>query len=103
MSIRDQITAAVDQAFGPDFLGEAIEYNGQPVDGIFRMSTEPRNNRGGSSATAVLQVKVSQVPAWSVNDPVLVDGVTWKVKSEGPGSTWYKHVLQLETNRRLKP
>ena len=103
MTLRSQITAAVELAFDPDYLGEEVEYNGVLVDGIFRKPIDPHNRKGGTSATATLQVKVSEVPSWAVNDEVLVAGQLWKVKREDQGSTWYKHVLHLERDRRMKP
>lgn len=105
MTIRDQIAGAVVQAFDSDRLGEEVLYNSVPVQAIFRKKTDPTSGRAGSAAVGVLQVMVADVPTWAVNDQVqvFVGGVyqLWKVKGEVETSTWYKHVLRCERDRRI--
>jgi hypothetical protein len=107
MTIRDQIGAAITQAFGSDYLGQEVEYNGVPVQAIFHEGEDPDSTKSGSSAKAVLSVRVLDVSTWSVNDLVSVDGELWKVKRASARqfntSTWYKHVLELERDRRMRP
>jgi len=103
MTPRDQIAAAVASAFSPDLFGQEVEYNSVPVNAIFNLSATPQNVPHGSKAVAELQVMVVDVPTWAVDDLVYIDGQNWRVKSAGQGSTWYKHVLQIERDRRLKP
>lgn len=105
MSLRDQIAADVVLAFSSDYLGEVILYKGTEIQAIFTPLVDPQTGRGGSASTATLQVQVSDVPTWSVNDQVEQQsqpGEIWKVKREGPGSTWYKFVLELERDRRMR-
>lgn len=103
MTLRSQIAAAVDLAFATDYFGETVVYNGVPLDAIFRPLDDPKDGRSGASAFAELQVRVADVSAWSVNDQVEIGSDTWSVKKSREGSTWYKHVLLVERDRRLKP
>jgi hypothetical protein len=103
MTLRDQISAAIGQAFSFEYLGEAVLYNGVTVHAIFTPLVDPKTSRGGSSATATLQLQAAQVPSWTVGDVMERNGESWQVKREAEGSTWYKHVLFVERDRRMKP
>jgi len=103
MSLRTQIADVYDLAFSSDYLGQEVEYNSVAVQAIFTPMVDPQNTKGGTSATALLQVLIADLPSWSIGDLVSVDGETWKVKREGPGSNHAKHVLHLERDRRMKP
>ena len=105
MTLRELVTSSLSTVdpFSPENLGESLLYNGVEVHAIFTPLVDPQTSRGGSASTATLQLQVSEVPTWAVGDEVVQDGATWKVKREGPGGTWYKHVLQIERDRRMKP
>jgi hypothetical protein len=103
LSLREDITAAAALAFDSEKLGEEVLYNGVPVQAIFDHGIDPKVGRSGSRATAAIHLQKSEVPSWQINDEIIVDGDTWKVKSQGEDSTWYKWVLQLERDRRMKP
>ena len=102
-TLREQLAAPLVAAFSTDLFGQVVSYQSKNINAIFRLTGDPQAVRQGSSATAELQVKKADVASWSVNDQVVIDGLTWSVKKEGQGSNWFKHVLHLERDRRIKP
>lgn len=102
-TLKEKMAAAMAKAFTPELLGEEIEYSGVPVDGIFRLTAAPKGSSAGSKSVGELQVQVAEVPTWAVDDLVVIDGKNWRVKSAMEGSTSYKHVLQVESDRRMRP
>ena len=103
MSLRDLQKPHLQAAFSPEMFGEEISYNGgDPIYGIFRLMENPDRSRNGSRVQGALQVMVEDVESWSYRDEVTIDGSVWKVLGETGESTWFKHVLKVEQDRRLR-
>lgn len=106
-TLREKMSPHLTKAFSPEMYGQVVSYAGENINAIVISGDDPQQSRQGSSATSYLQVMKSDVPVWAVGDAVAIDGVSWKVKREGlvagEGSDWFKTVLVIETDRRLKP
>ena len=107
-TLREQQAPHLAAAFSPEQFGQVVTYNGQDINAIFKSGSNPDFSHSGSRVSASantgrLQVMKSDVATWEYNDEVMIQGQTWRVKRQLDGSTWFKHVLQIETDRRKKP
>ncbi len=83
MTLDDLIERDVSRILAPGAgLVKTIKYNGDYVDGqVSSTETQADREGGGKQVEANLVVKVSQVATSAYRDVVVIDGVTWMVKS----------------------
>ncbi len=102
-AIQDELNRRVAVAFSTDMFGIEVIYNTTPdVLAMFeRMdSPEVESSRDRMADQAELWVMCSQVPSWSYDDIVQINGESWRVKRGLPGCDDFKHVLLIEKNLR---
>ena len=105
-TLREKMAPGLAKAFSPEMYGQLVSYEGADINAIFSVEDNPSSTRQGSSAKGCLQVMMADIATWSPNDEVVIDGLTWAVKKEGHidghGSDWFKHVLHIERDRRMR-
>ncbi len=110
MTYSSLMLEALEDEFGTDKRGQLVKYNGEDLVVIFRTgsplvassSSSGRSTRD-SARVGELHVMVKNLPLWSYGDKVEIDGTTWKVIRDTKGSSWFKHSLHVECDRRLNP
>lgn len=91
MNLSEAKAKALEKWFDPEFA-DLITYNGADIYG--HVSYGGRN--APTALHATLTVKVSDVPAPAYRDPVIINGITWRVFQDeglsiiikGDGLTW---------------
>ena len=100
----DAVTAAMAVWFGPGMDPETVTYKGTGIPG--HISYGGRSD-GENARTAILEVRVSDVPNPTYRDTAVINGVTWRVYRDqsqevviqGDGYTWKLPITRDERPR----
>lgn len=102
MSFKDTVNAALPVWFSEDFA-DTITYDGNEI-----LAHISYANDGGTTAKhAVITVKAADIPDPQYRDPVVINGVTWRVIQDqsreaiikGDGYTWDIPIIRDEKPR----
>lgn len=104
MTLKSDMTEALDDLLEDEEFGEQIIYKGVTIQAIVDIGVGSASTyRSGAVVDqGKIEVRVADVAAPKIYDPLVIRGGTWQVLRT-LSSNFFSHVIEISSNERPKP